>query len=90
MVFNITTVILALGLGSANAPSFTSVTHLANAVIAFDEHSSGASQVKNYPKNAYLEQDAKQGPLSQFQERAGNGLHACSSSEELHGLSVRA
>ena len=29
----------------------------------------------------YIEQDAKQGPSSQFEERAGSGLRACFSSE---------
>jgi len=38
----------------------------------------------------YIEQDAKQGPSSQFAERAGSGLQSCSSSKELRGLSVRA
>ena len=38
----------------------------------------------------YKEQDAKQGPLSKFAERAGSGLHAFSSSKKLRGLSARA
>jgi len=38
----------------------------------------------------YIEQDTKQGPSSQFAERAGSGLQAFSSSIELRGLSVRA
>jgi len=40
------------------------------------------------PEN--IEQDAKQGPSSHFAERAGSGLCAFSSSEELRGLSARA
>ena len=38
----------------------------------------------------YIEQDAKQGPSSQFAERAGSGLQACPSNEELRGLGLRA
>ena len=38
----------------------------------------------------YIEQGTKQEPLSQFAERAGSGLEACSSSEELCWLSARA
>ena len=38
----------------------------------------------------YIEQGAKQGPLSQFAERAGSGLQACFSSKELRELGVRA
>jgi hypothetical protein len=38
----------------------------------------------------YIEQDVKQGPSSQFLERAGSGLQAYLSSKELRGLSVRA
>ena len=38
----------------------------------------------------YTEQDAKQGPSSQFAERAWGGLNAFSSSKELHWLGVRA
>ena len=38
----------------------------------------------------YKEQDAKQGPSSQFAERAGSGLQSCTSSKELRGLGVRA
>ena len=48
-----------------------------------------ASEVKSQellPK--YTEQDAKQGPSSQFARRAGNGLLACPSSKELRGLGV--
>ena len=37
----------------------------------------------------YIEQDAKQGPSSQFADRAGCGLQAFYSSIELRGLSVR-
>ena len=42
------------------------------------------------PRYIDKEQDATQGLSSQFAERAGNGLHAFSSSKELRGLSVRA
>ena len=48
---------------------------------------------KKYPfyrRVRYIEQDAKQGPPSQFVERAGGGLQACPSSKELRGLSARA
>ena len=38
----------------------------------------------------YIEQGAKQGPSSQYAERAGSGLKALISSDELRGLSVRA
>ena len=38
----------------------------------------------------YIEQDAKQGPSSQFAERAGSGLEAFSSSKGPCGLSARA
>ena len=34
----------------------------------------------------YIEQDAKQGPSGRFAERAGSGMQACPSSEELLGL----
>jgi len=37
----------------------------------------------------YIEQDAKQGPSSQFAERAGSGLQACNK-KEMRGLGVRA
>ena len=40
------------------------------------------------PKN--IEQDTEQGLSSQFAERTGSGLQACSSSKELRGLSARA
>ena len=48
----------------------------------------GIELVKHYPK--YIEQDAKQEPSSQFAELARSGLKACSSSNELRGLSARA
>jgi len=39
----------------------------------------------------YIKQDAKQGPSSQFAERAGSGLQAVlHQHKELRGLSVRA